>query len=84
MINCCICHEKHHINNVTICNNFLTIMLKNYLNLNVNEYRKEFINYRSNCKRYNYSCRYCNKVMTSSTNYKYHMDNNVCKKKKNF
>jgi len=83
MINCCICHEKHHIQNSFICNNFLTIMLKRYININIKEYSNEIDKYikDSNGKKYKYNCKYCKKMMSSTTNYRYHMDNNVCKKK---
>jgi hypothetical protein len=52
-------------------------MIRKYINMNITEIKKEIKPIKTKIK---YKCDTCNKIMKTSTIYKYHIKNNVCKK----
>jgi hypothetical protein len=83
IIKCCICQKQHYFNNYLKCNDFFTNIIDNFLKININQYIDELkeikiINNIKKVKKYTYKCEKCNKILSSSTNYKKHIKNEIC------
>ena len=78
---CCICNKNHNMSKLFFCNNLFTIMIRKYININITEIKKKIKKEIKSIKtKIKYKCDTCNKIMKTSTIYKYHTQNNVCKK----
>ena len=38
---CCICNKYHNIDKLYMCNNLFTIMIKKYINMNIEEMKNK-------------------------------------------
>jgi hypothetical protein len=82
MIKCFICNTNHH-NDYIKCNEIITLMIKNYINININNYYDELKELtKKNNKNKKYKCEKCNMYLSSYKNYKSHIEKNTCDKHK--
>ncbi len=72
---CCICKKIHSIDGLIKCDLFLTSSISKYTNLKTDLLMDDIKKYKSR-----HSCDICNKIFTTITNYKYHVEHNVCNK----
>ena len=87
-INCIFCNNIHFKDELCgdyKCNSLLTVILKKYKKININNYMIELEkikNNLTNCDKY--SCKNCFKLFTVKHNYLYHINKDVCKRIKYF
>ena len=87
-INCIFCNNIHFKDELCgnyKCNSLLTVILKKYKKININNYMIELEKIKNNlinCDKY--SCKNCFKLFTVKHNYLYHINKDVCKRIKYF
>jgi len=72
---CPICFLDHNFKKLEKCDMFLSSLLNKYLILNIS-----FEDINSYIKIKKYQCKNCFKILSSCTNYKKHINSNICKK----
>ena len=83
MANCFLCNTDHK-NNLFSCDIALSSILNKYKKIRVDEYLNKLNKIPKtislNNKNKKHKCEHCGKILSSSANYKKHIESNVCKK----